>query len=124
MLPVKNFIKNLQRQKDSSAIIIACSGRKRSDSDIISLKTPLTAFDLKQTSIDFDSYATETLISFRNCAEKEHPDVIKPSEDYPAYLRYNGLFYKAVWEHGGANVREKVIQEDWKVIILSATMAF
>ncbi len=124
MIPVEDFIKRLEREKDSSAIIIACSGSKRSDDSIRSLKNMSAVLNLKQTSISFDNTTMEFLRSFRSCTEKEHPDTVKPSEDYPAFLRYSGQFYKAVWDCGKTQIWEKVVQDNWKVLILSAYYGF
>jgi len=124
VIPVEDFIKKLQCEKDSSAIIIACSGGKRSDTEIGFLKNMPAVLDLKQTSINFDNTTMELLRSFRICTEKEHPDAIKPSKDYPAFLRYSGQFYRAVWECGKTQTWEKVVQENWKILILSAYYGF
>ncbi len=124
MMPTKDFVKKLHHEKTSSAIIIACSGSKRSDNEICSLKNVSALLNLKQTSINFDNITTELLKSFRSCTEKEYSDAVKSSENYPAFLRYKGLFYDAVWSHGKTQVWEKVIKENWKVLILSAYYGF
>jgi len=66
----------------------------------------------------------ELLKSFRDCSLECHPDALQSLKGYPAYLRYKGRFYKAVWRRGGIKVWKKVVEDGWKVLILSAFYGF
>ena len=122
MLSIEDFIKKLYSRKDSIGIVIACSGRKRSDYEIYSLGNVLsfTSAIGSQDSVMFD----HIIESYRKCTKAYHSDAVKPSRKYPAFLRYNGAFYLSVWDRGGVKVWEKVITDKWKVLILSSYYGF
>jgi len=111
MLSVKDFIKKLYPRKDSIGIVIACSGRKRSDHEISLLGNtlPLVSEIIRQDTVKFNHLVD----LYRKCTKTYHYDAVKPSRKYPAFLRYNGAFYQSVWYHGGIRVWKKVIMDKW-----------
>jgi len=122
MISVEKFIIELRNSKQTSLIILACSGNKRPDTEI---ERVLNKFSyLKDQTIFFDDESLRLVDNFRKCTKTEHKTALKHSKMYPTCLRYSGFFYTSVWEQGGVEVWRRVANEGWKVLILSAFYGF
>ena len=102
--------------------------RISSDTEILELRKEIS-FDREVLKLrknqQVSSYRIwELLKDFRKCSQECHPKALKPSKDFPAYLRYKGRFYKVIWRRGGIKIWKKVVEDGWKVLILSAFYGF
>ena len=123
MIHVEKFLDEVRRNKQTSLIVLACSGRKREDLEIEQM-LPRNLQKLEEEAVLFDESVSRLLEDFRRCTMVMHGNAVEKSKEYPAYLRYSGSFYNSVWDNGGFDVWEKVIKDMWKVLILSAYYGF
>ncbi|WP_456330625.1 peroxide stress protein YaaA [Archaeoglobus sp.] len=122
MIPVEEFLTGVRDEKQTSLLVLACSGNKRSDSEIERLLNNFSYFE--DRTLVFDDKSLRLMDNFRKCTKAEHETALNPSKMYPAYLRYCGFFYNSVWELGGIEVWKKVVDDGWRVLILSAFYGF
>ena len=114
-----------KKGRDTSLIVIACSKNKRSDEEIeILLKEYNNFLVFEDRNIYLDPKSIKLIKIFQRCSKVNHRPALRFSKKYPAYLRYKGRFYKAIWRRGCFKIWRKVVEDGWKVLILSAFYGF
>jgi len=122
MKPLKEFVSELRNSRETSLIVIACSKNKRSDEELEEILN--RSYNFEEQNIKFNGKVLKLIKNFQKCSKINHKTALNFSKEYPAYLRYKGRFYKAVWRRGGIKVWKKVVEDGWKVLILSAFYGF
>jgi len=88
MIHVEKFLDEVRRNKQTSLIVLACSGRKREDLEIEQM-LPRNLQKLEEAVL-FDESVSRLLEDFRRCTMVMHGNAVEKSKEYPAYLRYSG----------------------------------
>ena len=117
-------LKKLRCSRKTFLIVIACSKKKRCDREIRNILKKFRNFK-DRNIVNFNGKILKLIKNFRKYSEECHPNALeKYSKKYPAYLRYKGRFYKVIWRRGGIKIWKKVVEDGWKVLILSAFYGF
>jgi len=124
LMKPEEFLKQMRREKNSTLIVIACSGSKRNDDECTSLSNSLSLKVQQRALAQLHPSVSDFVKDFRRCTQTHHPLAVKKeSEFYPSFLRYSGYFYKSIQE-ANINVWQVIERENWNILILSAYYGF
>ncbi len=125
ILSLTQFIYKIREEKESTLLVIACSGSKRRDYECDEIIQKLNFHVCKRGRISFSASYHVLNHVFRKCVGKYHATAVnRTSKSYPAFIRYYGYFYRAIEEKYGLALWNKVLDDEWNVLILSAYYGF
>lgn len=116
-IKVEEFIQYIRDNKETTLLVIACSGSKRQDHECrdFPLGNNITTLTKLFPTL------SEPLNEFRNCSKDHHPEALtSSSQAFPAFFRYSGYFYRQIL----LETWKKIEIEQWHLLILSAYFGF
>ena len=114
---MKRILESLYENRHRILLVIACSKRKRKDVELMNIAAVRAGKSLDSLS----SNIKRALSEYRECVMKVAREALdRKSKPYPAYMRYDGYFYRATRIDTWLKAEEK----GYKVVILSALYGF